>query len=552
MQSCLIFSSNRHRLVVAGGYRHHHAMPCSADTQRHLVQKLLRDETERHGADAVQLLETHISWILLTGNYAYKLKKPLDLGFLDYSTLERRRHFCEEEIRLNRRTAPQLYLEAIPINGTVDTPCFGGAGPILEYAVKMRRFPAGQLLDELLHANRLPPALIDTLAATVANFHAAAARVATDSAQGTPEAAYLPVRENFEQILPRLSDADLIARVRQLAAWAAAGLERLTPLLEQRRADGHIRECHGDLHLGNIVLLDGEPLPFDGIEFNDNLRWIDVISDTAFLMMDLQARGRSDYAWRFLDAYLQHTGDYAALPLLPWYLSYRAMVRAKVAAIRAAQASGDATLRRHSEEEVAAYLRLAASCAEPRRPALLITRGLSGSGKTRHSQVLLERLGLIRLRSDVERKRLFGLAPTESSGSAVGGGIYTADAGARTYAHLAATAEGVIQAGLPVLIDATFLHRAQRDMFRTLAQDLDLPFLIVEFSASNDELRRRIQHRSTQGRDASEAGLSVLEQQLATQEPLGEDEHAYCVCVDTEQDGADALMLTQVTNHLHA
>lgn len=516
-------------------------------TQRRLIHGLMR-QAQAASARA-ELVETHISWLILTDDYAYKLKKAVDLGFLDYSTLERRRRFCAEEIRLNRRTAPQIYLEAVPVCGTLDNPYFGGEGPVLEYAVKMHRFAPGLLLDELLHAGRLPPPLIDTLARNVAAFHAAAARVDPASPWGTPKAAGQPVRENFEQILPRLHDAAQEAQVGQIAAWAAAEQERLAPRLTQRRADGHIRECHGDLHLGNIVLLDGEPLPFDGIEFNDGLRWIDTLSDSAFLMMDLQARGRSDYAWRFLDAYLQHSGDYAALPLLPWYLSYRAMVRAKVAAIRAAQ-TDEATARRQSEDDIAAYLRLAASYAAPRRPCLVITRGLSGSGKTRHSQVLLEQLGLVRLRSDVERKRLFGLSADERSGSTVDGGIYTAQAGEQTYAHLLVTAEDILRGGQPVLIDATFLRRAQRDTFRALAHDLGLPFFIVEFSASTDELRRRILHRSAQGRDASEAGLAVLERQLASQEPLGEEERTHCIRVDTEQADADADMLRQFGHHL--
>lgn len=517
-------------------------------TQRRLIQGLMRQAQATSGR--AELVETHISWLILAGDYAYKLKKAVDLGFLDYSTLERRRRFCTEEIRLNRRTAPQIYLEAVPVCGTLDNPYFGGAGPVLEYAVKMRRFAPGLLLDELLHAGRLPPPLIDTLARNVAGFHAAAAPADPASPWGTAEAAWQPVRENFEQILPRLHDAAQKAQVGQIAAWAAAEKEHLAALLTRRRAEGHIRECHGDLHLGNIVLLDGEPLPFDGIEFNDGLRWIDTLSDTAFLVMDLQARGRSDYAWRLLDAYLQHSGDYAALPLLPWYLSYRAMVRAKVAAIRATQAGIDAAPRQQAEHDVAAYLTLADSYAAPRRPYLIITRGLSGSGKTRHSQVVLEQRGLIRLRSDVERKRLFGLAATERSGSAVDGGIYSASAGEQTYAHLAATARDILQAGLPVLIDATFLRRAQRDAFRALAHDLDLPFLIVECHASTDELRRRILHRSAQGRDASEAGLAVLERQLASQEPLAEDERMLCIRVDTEQADADTDMLRQLDHHL--
>lgn len=518
--------------------------------QRPLVQALVRAEATRHGAEAVSLLETHISWIVLAGDHAYKLKKPLDLGFLDYSTLERRRHFCEEEVRLNRRTAPQIYLAAVAVTGPAESPGFGGSGPVLDYAVKMRRFPAGQLLDELLQSGRLPAVLIDVLAATVAAFHAAAARVVPETGLGTPAVVYQPVRENFEQIRPRLGDATELRQVDALAAWAETEWVRLTPVLQQRHADGHIRECHGDLHLGNIVLLDGEPLPFDGIEFNDTLRWIDVISDSAFLMMDLQARGRGDYAWRFLDAYLQHTGDYAALPLLPWYLSYRAMVRAKVAAIRASQAGDNAAVRRHAADEIAAYLALAEGYMRPRQPCLMISHGLSGSGKTFHSQALLEQLGLIRLRSDVERKRLFGLSATAPSGSGLDSGIYTAGAGDQTYVHLAATAEAILRAGLPVLVDATFLHQARRQAFHRLAQRLGVPFLILTFQAGEDELRRRIRHRNDRGGDASEADLAVLQHQLATQEPLGEDERTVSICVDTERTDATAAMLAAVRHHL--
>lgn len=514
-------------------------------TQRQLIHGLMRQAQAASGR--AELVETHISWLILTDDYAYKLKKAVDLGFLDYSTLERRRRFCEEEIRLNRRTAPQIYLEAVPVRGTLDNPYFGAAGPVLEYAVKMRRFAPGLLLDELLHAGRLPPPLIDSLARHVADFHAAAARVDPASPWGTPEAAWQPVRENFEQILPRLHDTAQERQVGHIAAWAAAEKERLAPRLTQRRADGYIRECHGDLHLGNIVLLDGVPCPFDGIEFNDGLRWIDTISDSAFLMMDLQTRGRNDYAWRFLDAYLQHSGDYAALPLLPWYLSYRAMVRAKVAAIRAAQAEEE-SVRRPAADDSAAYLRLAAGYAVPRQPYLLITHGLSGSGKTRHSQVLMEQLGLVRLRSDVERKRLFGLASTARSASAVAGGIYSAEADERTYAHLAATAETMLRSGQPVLIDATFLQGARRATFHQLAEHLGIPFLIVTFHASDAELRRRIEQRSARGQDASEANLAVLERQIASQEPLGADEHA--IRVDTGQPDADTQMLAQVMRHL--
>ena len=512
--------------------------------QRELVQHLL---ASTDAADTA-LIETHVSWLLLIGGFAYKIKKALDLGFLDYSNLHRRRFFCEEEVRLNSRTAPTIYLAAVAITGSPQQPCLEGDGEALEYAVKMRRFPDGCLLSELAHDDRLTPALIDTLAAHVAKFHAAAARADQASPWGSMDETGHPVAENFAQILPHLIDAAQREQVEQIAEWARATQRQQRTLIEQRRETGFVRECHGDLHLGNIVLLDGKPRLFDGIEFSERLRWIDVLNDSAFLMMDLEAHGLRDLAWRFLDAYLQHTGDYAALPLLYWYLSYRAMVRAKIAALRAGQIA-DPEGRRCAQTECSRYLQQAAGYAQAPKPRLIITRGLSGSGKTYHGQRLLESLALVRLRSDVERKRLFGLRADERSGSTLEGGIYSTKASEQVYAQLLAQSRYLLESGLSVLVDATFLKRAQRQVFFGLSKALQVPFLILDFQASEDTLRQRIIRRNAEGKDASEADITVLEQQRVQEEKLGEDERDSALKIDTESAQAGAQLAVAVERY---
>jgi len=479
--------------------------------------------------DAVPCIETHISWVLLAGEHAYKLKKPLVLDVLDFSTLALRHAACEEELRINRRTASDLYLEVVPITGTIRAPRVGGIGLVLDWAVHMRRFDQAALCSRLIEQDGLLPAHIDQLARQVADFHADAEVAPPDGRFGQPAVVRDVVHQNFGA-LDALEDADLCKTRDAVARWSEAEGAVLTPLLAQRLADGHVRECHGDLHLGNLVLIKGAPQLFDAIEFNPALRWIDVMADVAFLVMDLQARGRADLAWRFLNAYLEQTGDYAGLRVLPYYLSYRAMVRAKVAALRLAQLEGDA--RRPVAQELARYLRLAEQFTQPRGRWLWLTCGVSGSGKSSQTQPLIEARGVVRLRSDVERKRLFGLRP-QSSSAGRAESLYTAEATHRTYGRLAALARAVLHAGLPVLVDATFLRRTERDDFRGLARELGVPCLILAFDAPEAVLRARVRQRALAGGDASEADEAVLAAQLTHREELAADEWGQALRVDT-------------------
>ncbi|HRP97156.1 MAG TPA: AAA family ATPase [Rhodocyclaceae bacterium] len=508
-----------------------------------LVNRLRRPAAYPHPVAQVACIETHISWVLLAGDYAYKLKKPLDLGFLDFSTAALRHAACRDEVRLNRRTAPQLYLDVVTINGPVEAPTIGGHGEVLDHAVRMRRFDQAGLFANLLAAGRLSPSLIDAVAQHVAAFHAAADVADAAAGFGTADAVHFPVRQNFDQIRVRIDDAALRARLERLAQWSEAQFTRLAAVFGRRLADARVRECHGDLHLGNLVLLDGAPHLFDAIEFSASLRWIDVIADVAFLVMDLEARERSDLAHRFLNAYLERSGDYDGLHVLDYYLVYRAMVRAKVAAIRLAQVDGDE--RAECLAQLETYVALAERHAQPVRAALLIACGVSGSGKTSASQALVEARGVIRVRSDVERKRLVGLAPEARSGAALGTGLYDAEAGRRTYARLAELAATVL-AARPVLVDATFLKRAQRDAFRRLAREHGVPFVILAFEAPPAVLRERVRRRAAAGTDASEADLAVLDAQLADREPLTGDETGCALVVATEPQADWAALLPRL------
>lgn len=484
-----------------------------------LIQALLDPRRYPQAVAQVELVQTHISWVLLAGDFAYKIKKPLKLAFLDFSTLAQRQRCCLEELRLNRRFAPELYLDVLPIFNTPQQPQWAGAGAAIEYAVKMRRFDDAARLDRVCARGELQAAHLSDLADSLHAFHAAAAIAPPNSRFGAPAQVLAPALANFDD-LRRLSGAGVAARLAVLRAWTEAQHRQLTPLLQARQHAGRVRECHGDLHLANLVLIAGRVRMFDCIEFNEALRWIDVASEIAFTYVDLLAHQQAGLANWFVNEVLSRSGDYEAAPLLRFFAVYRALVRAKVAALRAAQTEGD-------EREALTYVSLAERLVAPPPARLLITHGLSGCGKTLASSQWLQsdrQASTLRLRSDVERKRLFGLASSARTGAHPNAGIYTPAANLRTYAHLRAQAAGLLRAGWSVIVDAAFLKRAERADFRALAGELGLAFGILAPPATPAQLRQRIQERSALGQDASEATLAVLAQQMALIEPLTPDE----------------------------
>jgi uncharacterized protein len=505
----------------------------------------------------MDMLETHISWVMLTGRYAYKLKKPVNLGFLDFSTLEARHHYCDDELRLNRRLAPSLYLAVVAITGRADCPCIRdesmtiAGDAAIEYAVKMREFPQSDLASALLADGRLTGAHIDTLAACIAAFHADTGVAAHGCPYGTPEMAIASARDNFTALGRLLPDTADQARLAALLAWTEHEYGATRTLIEARQTQGWVHECHGDLHLGNIVMLDGKLTPFDCIEFNPALRWIDVMSEVAFLLMDLMDRGRTDFASRFLNAYLAFSGDYAGLGVLRFYRVYRAMVRAKVHALRAAQDGIADTERARLICASRRYVDLAQRCADDAHSAIILMHGVSGSGKSVIAQALAEQTGAIHLRSDVERKRLSGLAPLARSDSMLATGIYTTDATRATYTRLLDLSRFAITAGYTVVVDAAFLQRWQRDLFRRQAHNRGLSLVIVAVTAPEAALRERITARLDAGNDPSEADLAVLTQQLAQCEALGSDESPV-VEIDTARGEVKAGVLKAVVKVIEA
>ena len=459
-----------------------------------------------------QLLETHISWVLLASDTAYKIKKPVRLPFVDYGTLQARRHFCEEEVRLNRRLAPSLYLGITRIAGTPRAPVLDGSGPVLEYAVRMRRVAPGALFSEQLAAGTLRADDVDRLSALLADFHERAPHADATSGFASAERRRAVALAALEGMRSLASEAELTA----LRAWLEAEASALAPLWTSRKADGRVRECHGDLHLANVVSLDSDVVAFDCIEFDPALRWIDVLDDVAFVVMDFTAQGRRDFAFRFINEWLDRTGDHAGLPALRFSVVYRALVRAQVALLRRAQ---DDVARR--------YLQTALAWISRPDARLFITHGLPGSGKTFAAQRLLEQEGAIRLRSDVERKRLFGLGMLEDS-RARGLNLYDADATTRTYEHLFGTARIALQACYPVILDAAFLRRAERAQALALARTLGVRFSIIDCKAPLPVLRERLLARRG---DSSEADLPVLERLRTTAEPLVGDELAFALAM---------------------
>jgi aminoglycoside phosphotransferase family enzyme/predicted kinase len=498
-----------------------------------MIQGLLRPGVYRHETDSIRLVETHCAWVVLTGQYVYKIKKPVNFGFLDFSTLEKRHFYCAEEVRLNRRFAPDIYLDVVTITGTPAHPQLDGDGQVLDYAVRMRQFPDNGLLSQLAARHALDTTHIDQLVHTISDFHRDASCATAADSFGDPASIHHWTRENYQHIQPRLTPADDPDTVESLRQWTEDEYASLTGLLQTRKDSGAIRECHGDLHLGNITLIDGRVTPFDCLEFNPELRWIDVLSEVAFLLMDLDDRGQAQFANRFLNGYLQNTGDYAGLGVLRYYLMYRAMVRAKVAVLRRQQTEKGSADYDQATGEYRQYVKLALGYTTRKQAAMVITRGLSGSGKSTVARALCERSGMIQLRSDVERKRLAGLSATDNSRSGTGAGLYTADRTADTYQHLATLARTVLAAGFSVIVDATFLKRAQRDQFRTLAAETGTPFLVLECVAENKELEQRILSRNAQQRDASEATLEVLHAQRDSDEALVEDELQDLLRIDT-------------------
>jgi len=512
------------------------------------ISSMLNPDVYDHPVSEIELIETHISWVVLTGNFAYKIKKPVDFGFLDFSTLDKRKEFCEQELQLNRRLAADIYLEVVSISGTTDKPEISvglDESEAFEVAVKMKQFPQSAQFDNLLEAGGLGVEHIDALALMVADFHQRTKIASKSMRYGRKDKVYQPVKDNFELISESLKTDVYESKLATLKQWSFTEFIKHEAVFEQRKKDGFVRECHGDMHLRNLVWLDDKPVAFDCIEFNPDLRWIDVISEVAFLIMDLQDRQQDQLANHFLNRYLEITGDYAGLKVLPFYLCYRVMVRAKVEVLRIQQIESvkktDKGVGNKVQElaELESYLNLAVRYTKSLTPILIVMRGLSASGKSSVSKQLLATLdtghktnAVIRIRSDVERKRLFQVPPNVKASSSINRGIYTKEVSQQTYDKLLLLASEIITAGFSVIVDAAFLKHRQRKPFQDLAKQLSVPYVILEVTAHVDVLRERIVARKN---DVSDADLAVLNHQILEWKALHQDELKSAISINTEE-----------------
>lgn len=492
------------------------------------IDSLLAAGAFPHPADQIELIETHISWVILSGQFAYKIKKPVDFGFVNYLSLEDRHSFCDLELTLNRRFAPSLYLDVVPILKGPTGLHFAESGrqpaedeTIVDYAVKMKQFPQDAIVAQRLELTELTPQSIETFGASVAQFHDQIERIVPTHPCAAVGNITRDATDNFQVTCEFFEGDPRIETLTALEAWTLNQLTQLGPKFAQRARDGKIRRCHGDLHLKNIIQIDDRLIAFDGIEFNESLQCVDVLAEIAFPAMDFHARGRSDLAWRLLNGYLEITGDYQDLDVLRFYLVYRAMVRAKVTCLNPANQSPQVRQKYETGDPALdalagpwdKYLKTADFFAYQLQPGLGITHGFSGSGKSTVAMSVIDRDGGVRIRSDVERHRIgnrFNLSRR-----------YTAEVSRFVYETLLDRARCGLQAGFPIIVDATFLKRQDRESFTQLAQELGVEFSIVDCDAPYEVLCERIRTRTD---DPSEADINVLNLQMKNHDPLTTDE----------------------------
>ncbi|MDH4275309.1 MAG: AAA family ATPase [Gammaproteobacteria bacterium] len=510
-----------------------------------LIAGLCASTAYDHPVTAIQVIETHISWILLTGDYAYKIKKPVVFSFVDFSTLALRHYYCQEELRLNQRLAPALYLSVVSIGGSLDAPRIG-ATPALEFAVKMRQFKPGALADQALRDGLLNPNLMHDLAGLLTQFHRQAQRA--PAMYGTPAMIIQQVSDNFAPLRIFLAkDTDGLLYLNQIESWLCRQNTSLSPRWEQRRQRGYVRECHGDLHLANIAYIHECLVPFDALEFSEALRFIDVLSDIAFLIMDLDYAAAEVFGAYLRNDYIDQTGDFDGLIILRYYQVYRALVRAKVAALRTEQLNDSLDAQRTNiAETVRRHLQLAHHYTLENRPILLIMHGLSGSGKSYIGRALAANLGAIWLRSDTVRRLPTDTTRFDTPLPSAGLDAYQPAKITETYARMRDMAHTLMETHYSVLADATFIDRDQRSAFITVAQALNIPCFILHCVASQPTLEARINARRQNGQDPSEVTVEVLYTQLARIQPLSPDEIPFTITVNTEQPVDVATLATRI------
>jgi uncharacterized protein len=492
------------------------------------IASLLKPEVYPHPTFDLRLLETHISWVILTGDFAYKLKKPCKYSFVDYSSLELRRGFCLKELQYNRRLAADIYLDVVPIYELGDgafrigeaAEQYNCENTAIEYAVKMRQFPQQAILSSRVDHHELVPEAIHQFGQSLARFHESIELADPNLEYTQLNHIRQDANDNIQTLLASLpADSNLNPTLNDLQRWTQEEFALRASTFEKRRNSGFVRRCHGDMHLNNLIQLDGKIIAFDCIEFNEEFQWIDVMSDLAFPVMDFYAKGRADLSGILLNAYLETRDDWQGMEIFRFYAVYRALVRAKVTWLDPSKhISNQAGSVAHDTHPWELYFQTATQLAFPRPPRLAITMGLSGSGKSTRAMQYVSKRGALRIRSDIERNRM---GETQQSHDR-----YSTQSRESTYQRLYELADWLLSLNYSVVVDATFLKRSMRHKFQALASRLQVPFDVLACEAPVEELKRRIANR--QG-DASEATQSVLLGQLSEIEPLSDEERLFVV-----------------------
>ncbi|KAB0669760.1 AAA family ATPase [Oryzomonas sagensis] len=514
--------------------------------QRNILKSLLKSSAYPEAAGVVELIQTHVSWIFLAGDTVYKIKKPVDFGFLNFSTIDRRRFYCHEEVRLNSRLCPDIYLGVVEVREAPGGAAFFGDGPIIDYAVKMRRLPAGRMLDQLVSRGEVTAADMRAVAKVIADFHLAAATSPAISEYGRRERVMANWQENFAQSAADNSrtplSPDELAVIRE---WVSSFVESRAELFEKRIAQGFIRECDGDIHLENICLTDGRIYIFDCIEFNERFRYCDTAADIAFLLMDLDYHRRHDLAEAVQDEYLAASGDAGLLELVDFYKLYRAFVRGKVENLRQNDSGIDPQEQERAGVRAAGYFRLARGYIERQRQktTLFITCGLTGSGKSTLAAQLAFELGIATYNSDRVRKQMAALPPDTAMRVPFGTGLYSAAASEATYAELLRLAEAELGAGRSVVIDACFISRSRRRPFIHLAERLAVRCVVLHCACPETEHRRRLVAREAAGENISDGRLEILELQRDSFQPPDASEG---LVVNVATDAAPETLTTPI------
>ncbi|NJM71645.1 MAG: AAA family ATPase [Scytonema sp. RU_4_4] len=495
-----------------------------------LIQQMLQPEFYPHQVkEPIQLVQTHISYVLLTGDYAYKVKKPMNFGFLDFSTLEKRGHFCQEELRLNQRGAAELYLEVFPVTQVGEQYKLGGTGEPVEYVLKMLQFPQETLFSKMFEQGQLNEGLVEELGRVVAEYHDTKT-VTNDYIRsfGEVEQVRAAFDENYEQTEKYIGGPQTQKQFEETKQDTDKFFAEHGELFKKRIQNNYIRECHGDLHLGNICLWKDKIWLFDCIEFNELFRFVDVMFDVAYAVMDLEGQQRPDLSNAYLNTYLEVTGDWEGLQVLPIYLSRQSYVRAKVTSFLLDDPSVPSSVKEEVTKKAANYYKQAWEYTKPRQGRLILMSGLSGSGKSTTARHLARQVGAIHVRSDAVRKHLAGIPLMERGGD----DLYTDEMTQKTYARLLELGILLAKEGYVVILDAKYDRQHLREEAIAAAVEHQLPLQIISCTAPSEVLQQRLNDRTG---DIADATADLLASQLQQAEPLTEKEKPLAKILDTTQ-----------------